>query len=177
LSHHLQILVVGIIILVFLGIGVGVYKFNPKKHLSTGQPGVTPSEVPTLTPGPDSCVKANTQESMLLTEAREIALKSECFQQGGLTGKSICNDYTGTWWLDLDIEKPGCAPACVVDVVTKKAEINWQCTGLIPEKRYTCPENNTVDCMPLIQGEKEWFCSEEYLGWARENCPEFIIAY
>lgn len=31
--------------------------------------------------------------------------------------------------------------------------------------------------MPIIQGEKEWFCSQEYLDWAKKNCPEFVIAY
>jgi len=44
-------------------------------------------------------------------------------------------------------------------------------------KKYVCPENNTIDCMPIIQGEKEWFCSDEYLSWAEENCPEFTIAF
>jgi len=43
----------------------------------------------------------------------------------------MCNNYTGTYWIDLDIDKPGCNPACVVDTVTKTAEINWRCTGLI----------------------------------------------
>ena len=133
MNHHLKVLVVGITILVFLGISFGVYKLNPKNNLPRGQPVVTPSGVPTLNPGSDSCVKADTQESMPLSEAREIALKSECLQQGELTGESFCNDYTGTWWLDLESNRPGCAPACVVDISTKKTEINWRCTGLIQE--------------------------------------------
>ncbi len=45
--------------------------------------------------------------------------------------KIICNESTGTWWIDLAIQKKGCAPACVVDVAIKKAEINWRCSGLI----------------------------------------------
>ncbi len=41
-----------------------------------------------------------------------------------------CNEGTKTYWVDLDMERPGCAPACVIDVVDKSAEINWRCTGL-----------------------------------------------
>lgn len=68
---------------------------------------------------------------MTLSEAKEIMAKGECAREGSLTGKSFCNDNTGTWWLDLDIQKEGCAPACVVNVLTSEAEINWRCTGLI----------------------------------------------
>jgi hypothetical protein len=70
---------------------------------------------------------------MTLSKAREIALESSCVEEGSLTGTSFCNENTGTWWIDLDIEKEGCAPACVIDVSTKEAVINWRCTGLIPD--------------------------------------------
>lgn len=79
----------------------------------------------------ENCVKTDTGESMTLTEAKEIALKSECVKEGNLKETYLCNDFTGTWWLDLEIDRPGCAPACMVNVVTKEAEINWRCTGLI----------------------------------------------
>ncbi len=92
---------------------------------------------PALPPLPpeeeEKCVKAETKESMALSDAKEIALTSECVREGGLTEEYFCNEYTGTWWLDLTIEKEGCAPACVIDIITKEAEINWRCTGLIPE--------------------------------------------
>lgn len=117
---------------------------------------------------------------MSFSEAQEIALESECVEDGNLTDEYFCNQDMGTWWIDLDIEKEGCAPACVINVSTGEAEINWRCTGLIPpetEGKYVCPEDNVIDCMPVIQGEKEWFCSDDYLDWAEENCPEFIIAY
>ncbi len=47
----------------------------------------------------------------------------------------FCNDYTGTWWIGFvpDEPKEGCSPACVVDIETKVAEINWRCTGIIEE--------------------------------------------
>jgi len=68
---------------------------------------------------------------MSLTEAKQIALASECGEQGTLKDTYLCNEDTGTWWIDLDIEKEGCNPACVVNVATKQAEINWRCTGVI----------------------------------------------
>jgi len=78
------------------------------------------------------CVKLGIGEKMSLVEARKIAESSECVKEGFLKEEYFCNENTGTWWIDLDLEKEGCNPACVVDVVTKQAEINWRCTGLIP---------------------------------------------
>ena len=72
---------------------------------------------------------AETGESMTFAEAEEIAKASECGDR--LKKIHLCNENTGTWWIDLDIQKEGCSPACVVNVVTKQAEINWRCTGLI----------------------------------------------
>ena len=79
------------------------------------------------------CIKKGTGEKLSLTEAKQIAINSECGNR--LTDTYVCNEDTGTWWIDLDIEKEGCNPACVVDVTTKTAEINWRCTGaLSPEQ-------------------------------------------
>jgi len=69
---------------------------------------------------------------MSLAEAKQLAIASECGDQ--LKETSLCNSNTGTWWIDLEIEKEGCNPACVVNVVSKEAVINWRCTGLIPPK-------------------------------------------
>jgi len=80
----------------------------------------------------DYCTKVGTGEKMSLTKAREIAESSECVGEGVLKEEHFCNENTGTWWITLEIEKEGCYPACVVDVVTKQAEINWRCTGLVP---------------------------------------------
>ncbi len=82
------------------------------------------------------CVKeeyctAETGETMALTEAKEIAINSECGDR--LKDTYMCNEVTGTWWIDLDIETEMCNPACVVNVATKQAAINWRCTGVIPE--------------------------------------------
>src|SRR6056297_2765869 len=81
----------------------------------------------------EACTYPEEGGILTLADAREIAEQSECGDR--LTGEYFCNENSGTWWLDLDIDKEGCNPACVVDVVTREAEINWRCTGLIePEK-------------------------------------------
>ena len=66
---------------------------------------------------------------LTLENAREIAINSECGDN--LKGTYFCNKNTGTYWLDLDIEREGCNPACVIDLETRNAEINWRCTGLL----------------------------------------------
>jgi hypothetical protein len=68
---------------------------------------------------------------MSLDEAESVAGKSECGDR--LKDVAAYNPTTKTWWIDLDIEKEGCSPACVVFVETGRAEINWRCTGLVPE--------------------------------------------
>ncbi|MFH1685066.1 MAG: hypothetical protein ABH983_02055 [Candidatus Micrarchaeota archaeon] len=64
------------------------------------------------------------------SEAREIAMQSDCVSEGNLSDSSEYNNATNTWWIDLEIEKPGCSPACVVSEEKESAEINWRCTGL-----------------------------------------------
>ena len=72
-------------------------------------------------------------ESLYLSSAVRIAQASECVDQGKIKGSHFCNETTGTWWLDLEVDKPGCNPACVVNIETREAEINWRCTGLISD--------------------------------------------
>ncbi|OGM10846.1 hypothetical protein A2Z22_03105 [Candidatus Woesebacteria bacterium RBG_16_34_12] len=64
-------------------------------------------------------------------EAKGIA--SEVCSEGKLKEEHFCNGVTGTWWIDFEPNeiKEGCNPACVVNIETKQAEINWRCTGLI----------------------------------------------
>jgi len=73
-------------------------------------------------------------KSMKINEARQIAAASQCTEKGSLQNVSMCNENTGTWWINLELENPqqGCSPACVVDIEKKTAEINWRCTGLLP---------------------------------------------
>jgi serpin B len=69
--------------------------------------------------------------NMSIKEALYIANNSECVKEGRLTKKYFYNANTRTWWIDLDLKKEGCSPACVVSEDAGTAEINWRCTGLI----------------------------------------------
>ncbi|NIO45130.1 MAG: hypothetical protein GTN36_06305 [Candidatus Aenigmarchaeota archaeon] len=64
---------------------------------------------------------------LTLADAEQIA-KEKC---GEIKETYVCNEFTGTYWIDLVLEKTGCNPACVVNIETIEAEINWRCTGLI----------------------------------------------
>ncbi|MFH0876092.1 MAG: hypothetical protein V1859_09215 [archaeon] len=45
----------------------------------------------------------------------------------------FCNEGTGTYWINMNITKQGCSPACVISLEKNTAEINWRCIGaLIP---------------------------------------------
>ena len=85
-------------------------------------------------PKGEVCAKQETGEKMSFSEAKTIAAGSECVKDGSLEEKHWCNEVTGTWWIDLDVDKKGCNPACVINVVTNEAEINWMCTGLIMDE-------------------------------------------
>ncbi len=84
------------------------------------------------------------------SEARIIAGKS-CIKGGEALSPGIYNENSKTWWYDanLNAARPGCSPACVVDAVTKKAEVNWRCTGLKEPVACTmdakqCPDGSYV---------------------------------
>ena len=64
-----------------------------------------------------------------MADAKQIAIESECGDE--LKDTYVCNENTGTYWIDLDIEKQGCSPACVINITTREGVINWRCTGLI----------------------------------------------
>jgi hypothetical protein len=58
--------------------------------------------------------------------------KPACMMPSKICEKTyFCNEGTGTYWINLNITKEGCNPACVVNIADKTAEINWRCTGLI----------------------------------------------
>ena len=76
----------------------------------------------------EPCSKEGTEFSMEYSEAKLI-VQEKCNMT--LKDTYMCNNVTGTWWIDVESDKEGCAPACVVDVETKAAEINWRCTGAV----------------------------------------------
>lgn len=77
---------------------------------------------------------------LTMADAYQIASQSGCALEGELARRDLdptyffCNEVTGTVWIELNpFEfREGCSPACVVDMASRTAEINWRCTGLIP---------------------------------------------
>lgn len=94
------------------------------------------------------------------SEARVIAGKF-CIKGGEALSSGVYNENSKTWWYDanLNATRPGCSPACVVDTVTKKAEVNWRCTGL--KEPVAC----TMDAKQCSDGS--------YVGRTGPNC-EFV---
>ena len=141
-----------------------------------GQP-PAPQVVPTAVPS----VPADTTSTMSLEEARDIAQHSTCVEVGLLTDNAFYNDSTGTWWIDLDAEQPGCAPACVVNVSTKAAEVNWRCTGALPPtEEVTEADAQPVPDPALARDVALAYLRETYadlapkagLSWTDENITE-----
>ncbi len=79
---------------------------------------------------------------MTFNDAKLIATAGNCKYK--LKPNHFCNENSGTWWIDLDIQKKGCNPACVINAETKESEINWRCTGLIAHDNNEIT-NNTPD--------------------------------
>lgn len=79
------------------------------------------------------CESDISSKNVSASQAKIIA-ERDC-KDGTLKDIYYCNDYTGTWWFDFEPKEPkeGCNPACVVNVENETAEINWRCTGYIPE--------------------------------------------
>lgn len=99
-----------------------------------------------LPPSEQSCVSDDTGNSMMLEEAKGIAQASmSCTSEGTLKEEAVCNSITGTWWIDLDttIPRQGCSPACVVNINSRTAEVNYRCTGLNMEGQAALPPINT----------------------------------
>lgn len=38
---------------------------------------------------------------------------------------------------------------------------------------YSCPKTEWVNCMPILTPEAQKSCTNEYLDWAKNNCPNF----
>lgn len=82
------------------------------------------------------CQKKGTKLAMKTSDALRIAQNSACAKEGTIKTNNMCNDFTGTIWFDFEPREPkeGCNPACVVNIESRQAEINWRCTGLIVPK-------------------------------------------
>jgi hypothetical protein len=94
------------------------------------------------------------------SDARIIAEKS-CIKGGESLAPGSYNENSQTWWYDanLNATKPGCSPACVVSEVTKTAEINWRCTGLILDSGVTGQVTLGPTC-PVMQNPPDPQCAD-----------------
>jgi hypothetical protein len=81
---------------------------------------------------------------MSLAEAQQIALQSDCMQVGRTKDTGVYNPNSNTWWIDLDATARGCNPACVVNVATKTAEVNWRCTGAAVPPQIMTPTSSQI---------------------------------
>jgi hypothetical protein len=143
--------------------------------------------------GPETeyCIDSKTGAKMSYQEADGIALNSECIDRGQLKESHFCNSDTGTWWIELEIERPGCAPACVVDVNAKAAETNWRCTGLIPQaetgETVEIPESvqaardSALDylsdsvCDQVLVPGLDWTAENVTPGWTEKPVPGWSV--
>ena len=101
----------------------------------SGECNANPSPIP-LTE--QYCDKFNQSETSGITYAKAMAIanaSADCMAVGplkssdGIAVPYTCNRYTGTFWVYLNANIRGCSPACVVDVATGIAKVNYQCTG------------------------------------------------
>ncbi len=104
---------------------------------------LVPTAVPVDVSDNEVCVDKNTAASMSYQEAIAIAESSECLADGQLKETRFCNEDTGTWWIDLEMDMPNCNPACVVDLNAGTAEINGRCMGALP------PQPEMEDAPPV----------------------------
>jgi len=93
--------------------------------------------IPNLLNTDDKLDNNKIEPEITIENALEIATNSECTEKGVLSENYSHNAITNTWWIDLtmkpEFENQLCSPACVVNEITKTAEINWRCTGAITE--------------------------------------------
>ena len=107
---------------------------------------------------PEYCADKSTGAQMSYEQATNIAKTSACVEKGQLKETHFCNADTGTWWIDLSIEKPDCNPACVVDVNTGAANVNWRCTGALPPVE---TEDATGDEIIGMANPASVYCTEQ----------------
>lgn len=84
-------------------------------------------------------------------EARAIAEKS-CIKDGESLATGYYNGNSKTWWFDANLNNTpaGCNPACVVSEVTRKAEVNWRCTGAISPATTTPSNGDHADLIQVV---------------------------
>lgn len=72
---------------------------------------------------------APTGESMNIFDAQRVFDMSQCSREGSAKDTHYCDAKAGAWVIDIQTYRKGCNPACVIDVKTKTAKVDWRCTG------------------------------------------------
>lgn len=69
--------------------------------------------------------------TMTLEQAQEIGNQYGCSDIGSYKNSNFCNTYTNKWWIDIEPnnQRPLCNPACVVDLETNTAKVDWRCSN------------------------------------------------
>ncbi|MBN2095533.1 MAG: hypothetical protein JW727_05780 [Candidatus Aenigmarchaeota archaeon] len=90
--------------------------------------------LPEETPITESVAETPVSQVQTPEEAIEAAKNTICSMNGILTGEVTYDEFTHSWWIDLEPYEPfeGCNPACVIDEFTLNAEVNWRCLEAAP---------------------------------------------
>lgn len=143
--------------------GVGSAAPATESKIPTAEAIEEPSAEASATPAGaegEFCIDQSSGTSLDYARALAIAQNSECASEGQLLANHFCNENSGTWWIDIAADKAGCNPACVVNVNTGAAEINWRCTGAAP------PTTEVESSVDSVAPDEELAPSLfDYRGW------------
>lgn len=92
--------------------------------------------------------------SPLVPSVTTMPTQTEELFCGGITGTSCPDGYN----CQLDGSYPDAGGKCIKGS---------------SQKKYSCPNNEWVDCMPKVDQPPSFQCEKQYLNWAKINCPNF----
>jgi hypothetical protein len=70
---------------------------------------------------------------MTIYDAQHAFDSSQCGLEGSAKDNHACDETAGTWIIGIQTFRKNCDPACVINVVTKKAAIDWRCASTTKE--------------------------------------------
>ncbi len=77
----------------------------------------------------------------------------------------------GSKFYDLQLDGPNLAnnQTIIKQILSTFKFLDQAPTGTA----YKCPETDYVDCMPVVGDGIKFECTQQYLNWAKQNCPNF----
>jgi len=135
-------------------------------------PGLTPEPDPTLECTEDAdCTVAIDPTSCC---ACPVAVNTSSAESGNLEPYVRGKNYTTGTQCGVDAACAPCEPLsqprCIQDQCTLQSAAPLQTD---PDDPFVCPASEWVDCEPSPDAGIKWECTEEYLSWAKTNCPGF----